>query len=863
MSDASEIEVKVEETAVEAPAAEDAAAAPAAEDPVATPAEEAAAAPDSSAEAAPAAATPEAEAVVVPDAAPVPAASSAPATKEESAPATKTAAAAAPAASGDSTYVPLPAVFAKSDTSKNPYYERGLKYMASTIDAPTGAPQICGVIAGSNPYRTTPSDSWVQSSSIPVESSFGPSKWRNVRFSDGLRTTPVDGCATPVELFSSACTRFATRDALGWRTITGVHDGEYGGRACPKWVMSDYTWMTYADLKVKVDTFANKLASIGLVQGDIISLFAETSKEWQIACQACFKLGITVATVYATLGPEGLKHGLRQTESKAIIFHSQLTKTLCAVLDDCPALEYAICIVDPTANGWTDAVKSTPKPLTVADAAAQLTAQKPEGLTTIDYDAVFWVGDAAPEVAVAPKVAPEDLAVIMYTSGSTGVPKGVEITMANFCAAVASGADAIGKLVEGETYIGYLPLAHIFEMMVEMFMICEGGRIGYGTTKTLSDASACTSTTGSFGGDAPTLCPTMMCAVPLVLDRIKAGVMKKIALAGKEAVFAKAFADKEAAFAVGGDAPFWNGLLFKKKLRAMLGGKVRAFISGGAPLSEDTQKFIHVAFGAPVLQGYGLTETCAGGTVASPIELRCGEVGGPTCGVDIMLREWRNANDEDKLMFSPTIGSKTEDNTVRGHGVGAKGEFAQGEVMISGGIVTRGYFKMPEKTAESFIVDDAGTRWFCTGDIGEFTLRGTLKIIGRKKNIQKLSTGEYVPLDDIEAVMRGVPEVENCMACVRGTESYYVAVVQCPPGSLAGCDHEQTEAETLAAITALFKTAGVKSKGYRAPKFVYLAQEQWGPENDLCTAAMKLKRVNAEKFYAEKIDATFAKGAAK
>jgi long-chain acyl-CoA synthetase len=342
--------------------------------------------------------------------------------------------------------------------------------------------------------------------------------------------------------------------------------------------------------------------------------------------------------------------------------------------------------------------------------------------------------------------------------------------------------------------------------------------------------------------------------VQLVLDRIKAGVLKKIEAAGKTGVFVKALADKQAAYAVGGDAPFWNKLLFNKKLRALLGGRVRAFISGGAPLSEETQRFIHVAFGAPVLQGYGLTETCAGGTVASPIELRCGEVGGPTCSVDIMLREWRNANDEDKLMFSPVVGG----DEVKGHGVGAKAERAQGEVLLHGGIVTRGYFKMPAKTAESFVVDASGKRWFCTGDIGEFTERGTLKIIGRKKNIQKLSTGEYVPLDDIEALMRGLAEVENCMACVRGTESYYIAVVQRPPGAAGAA---QTTESTLAALSALFKTAAIKAKGYRGPKKVVLVDEQWGPENNLCTAAMKLKRVNAEKFYATQIDAAFGGGA--
>jgi long-subunit acyl-CoA synthetase (AMP-forming) len=760
----------------------------------------------------------------------------------------------------DSTYVPMEAVFARSDSAKNPYYRQGIDYMASTIDAPTGLPQLCGIVHNSNPYRTTPGDSWQQSAMIPTENSFGPSMWRNVRFLKGLRTTPVDGNTSPVELFATACEKFATRRALGWRDITLIKDGVYGGKACQKWEMTDYTWMTFKELGDAVDAFAGKLCSIGLVKGDIISLFAETSKEWQIACQACFKLGITVATVYATLGPQGLKHGLSQTESKAIIFHSQLTETVEAVLSDCPALKYGICIVDPTCAAYEASEpkpKTCNKPLSVADAAARLSS-----ITVLDYNATSWAADGSPSPAwAAPKVEPGDTAVIMYTSGSTGTPKGVEITMANFCCAVASGGDAIGALVEDETYIGYLPLAHIFEMMVEAFMLVQGARIGYGTTKTLSDKSAhvCTAEFGGTShGDAPTLKPTMMCAVPLVLDRIKNAVLATIEAAGKTDLFQKAYADKKAAYAVAGDAPAWNLILFKKKLRAMLGGRVRAFISGGAPLAAETQTFMHVCFGAPVLQGYGLTETCAGGTVASPIELRCGEVGAPTCSVDIMLREWRNSNDEDKLMFDPNIHPASDDPNVKGHGIGAKAHAAQGEVLISGGIVTKGYFKMPEKTAETFILDASGKRWFCTGDIGEFTSRGTLKIIGRKKNIQKLSTGEYVPLDDVEAVMRGISEVENVMACVRGTESYYIAVVQRPPGDLTS--KTQTDASTLAALKDLFRTEAVKAKGYRAPKKVILVDEQWGPENNLCTAAMKLKRVNAEAFYKARIDGAFAAG---
>jgi len=160
---------------------------------------------------------------------------------------------------------------------------------------------------------------------------------------------------------------------------------------------------------------------------------------------------------------------------------------------------------------------------------------------------------------------------------------------------------------------------------------------------------------------------------------------------------------------------------------AVLGGRVRLLLSGGAPLNAETQRFMNICFCCPIAQGYGLTEISCASTICDVQDLNTGHVGSPLTCNDIMLREWKEGG------YSPW-----------------NKPYPQGEILISGGNVADGYLNNQKKTDEDFIIIDK-RRWFCTGDIGQFLPNGNLKIIDRKKDLLKLSHGEYISLNKVEA----------------------------------------------------------------------------------------------------------------
>ena len=328
----------------------------------------------------------------------------------------------------------------------------------------------------------------------------------------------------------------------------------------------------------------------------------------------------------------------------------------------------------------------------------------------------------------------------------------------------------------GDIYLGYLPLAHILELLAENTMMVMGVPIGYSSPNTLTDKSTKIARGGT--GDCTVLRPTLMCAVPLVLDRIFKGIQENVGKKGEffKALFAWCHQYKQGWARRGYTTPVLDALVFRS-IRQLVGGRIRLMLSGGAPLSPETHEYIRTTFSLPLVQGYGLTESCACACIMDNDDLSTGTSGTPLQGVQVRLVNW------------PEGGYHVTDQPC-----------PRGEIVIGGENVATGYYKMAQKTSEDFFTDDKGVRWFKTGDIGQIEATGQVKIIDRKKDLVKLQLGEYISLGKVESELKTCPIVEN--VCVYGDSSQNYVVALIVPDKLkleavaeklglAGLEHEQ------------------------------------------------------------------------
>ncbi|CUE62532.1 long chain fatty acid CoA ligase, putative, partial [Bodo saltans] len=298
--------------------------------------------------------------------------------------------------------------------------------------------------------------------------------------------------------------------------------------------------------------------------------------------------------------------------------------------------------------------------------------------------------------------------------------KGVVISHGNTVACIKGFSRRLACFLEedvpeDESYVAFLPLAHILEFAAENVFLMRGSMVGYGNPRTLTNTSA------RPHGDLQEFKPHILAGVPRIFDTIKKAVEGKLPEGFKRRLFDRAYEERKEAIAKGLDTPFWDNKVFAMP-RQLLGGKVRGILSGGAPMSAKTQEFLMVVFGCSVGQGYGLTETCAVTTIQRYWDTQLENIGGLVSACEVKLRDvedWKHTDPKPR-----------------------------GEICIRGPTVTKGYYKQPEKTAEAFSADG----WFSTGDVGEVQPDGTMKIVGRVKALAKNAFGEYVALDSLESV---------------------------------------------------------------------------------------------------------------
>ena len=525
-----------------------------------------------------------------------------------------------------------------------------------------------------------------------------------------------DNVETLDKVWKNSVAKYDNKLCLGTRQVFGVEEEcQFDGKVFKKLNLGSYEWMSYHEAYQTSTNFGRGLRYLNQEPRTPIAIYAETRAEWILAALGAFSQSIIVSTVYTNLGDDAICHGFNETEVRVVVTSSSLLPKLRTMLARCPSIRHVVVIRDHT------------------DTQGELVSLEHKVCVNTFYEVVE-LGASHPCPACSPSA--EDLAIIMYTSGSTGVPKGVMISHKNLVATSTTILFLRKFDNQKDMYIAYLPLAHVLELLSECTMLLLGVPIGYSSPNTMTNLS--TAIKEGQLGDAVLLRPTIMCTVPLILDRIYKNISEGVNKKGK--VFAKVFNvcyNYKLWWNMRGlHTPVLERLIFKK-LRQILGGRVDMMIVGGAPLAPKTQEFVRTCLDARLVQGYTMTETTCSGTCQILGEVTVGNVGGPMAGMEVRLVDWAEGNY--RISDSPN---------------------PRGELVLGGDPVTKGYYKNINKTKEDFFVEN-GKQFFKSGDIGELRPDGSFRLIDRKKDLVKLQLGEYVSLGKVEAQMKTNPLVDN------------------------------------------------------------------------------------------------------
>ncbi|GAA5961406.1 hypothetical protein JCM21900_004900 [Sporobolomyces salmonicolor] len=651
---------------------------------------------------------------------------------------------------------------------------------------------------------------------------------------DQLATTPEPGVQVVADLLAHSAKTRPDLPAVGWRDIIQMHEEEkevkkvVGGEETTekkKWQyyeLSDYKYLTYREMADVVKDAASALRETGHGKETIFNIYASTSVHWQVMANACASQSITFATAYDSLGPEGLKHSLAEPSVYGMFTNASLLSTVASVISSTPSVKVLIY------DGPSSDIK-----------AGSLEKIKHAGVEVYAWDEFVKLGKDKPHEPTRPK--PDDVACIMYTSGSTGAPKGVELTNGNIVACVAGVITLLGELITPDArFIAYLPLAHIFEFTVEMTLLYVGIPMGFGNVKTLTDTSV-----RHCVGDIRAFKPTIMTGVPAVWELIRKGILSKVTSGGRlkssifhGAVMAKTWTKRLPI--VGSVVDAVTERVVFSQVKAATGGQLKYGINGGAPLSRETQEFLSTVLTPNFIQGYGMTESCALSCILPPSMVQSGVVGVPVPCVEVKLIDFDEA------------------------GYHASNDPPQGEVCFKGPSIFRGYYKRDDLTKETF-TDDG---WLMTGDIGQWNKDGTLSIIDRKKNLVKLAGGEYIALERLESIYKSCALVANICVHADQNASRPMAVIVPNEHSVRKlvternlasddadwkevCQNDKVRKAVLDELNAVGKKAQLKP--LETLQTVVLAPEEWTPQNGFLTAAQKLQRKTILKEFEDEI----------
>jgi long-chain acyl-CoA synthetase len=542
------------------------------------------------------------------------------------------------------------------------------------------------------------------------------------------------------------------------------------------------------------------LLSHGLEPGSRVAILSETRIEWALADCAILSAGLAVVPVYPTLGSQTVTHILEDSGARAL-FVSSMELAAKAAGHRTAAPGTVVVVFQGGGGAGTLTLED------LRERGRMLAASDP-GLLERRSAAVR----------------PGDLATLIYTSGTTGTPKGVRLTHGNIASNVVASLRYIPLKAE-DTALSFLPLSHIFERMAGLYaVLAAGATIAYAES------------IDAVPRNLQEVRPTVVMSVPRIYEKIYARAVDTARQGGplKRAIFhwardvGRAWSERVLS---GRSAGMWLGLrhrmadaLVFRKIRARTGGRIRFFVSGGAPLDRDIALFFHAA-GLPILEGYGLTETSPVIAVNSLEHLRPGTVGKPLPEVEVRIAP-------------------------------------DGEILARGPGIMEGYHNLPEATAEA--LQDG---WFHTGDIGHLDPDGFLVITDRKKDLIVTAGGKKVPPQPIESHLKSDKFLSE--AVVLGDRRPYLVALIVPEFNALE-EYARFKAIPFADRSALVRDPHIRDllwrrvqqlqagrASFESIKRIHVLERELSVGEEL-TPTLKVKRKALEQKYAREIEAMYA-----
>jgi len=561
-------------------------------------------------------------------------------------------------------------------------------------------------------------------------------------------------------------------------------------------------------VSISTDEFANRvkhialgLKDLGHEPGDKLIILSDSCPDWVMTDLADICLGGITVPIYTSLVPEQIKYIIDNSDAKIVVCaDSVMWEKIGEVKSELEKVSHFIMFQSETPEGVLsiDEVRERGK--------------------KIDLESPLLFEE------MAVKIRPEDTASIIYTSGTTGIPKGVMLTHSNFI----SNVKTVARIIEfsmKDTCLSFLPLSHVLERMVTFTYLYRGCSIAYAESL------------DTVAENLPEVRPHIMVSVPRVFEKIYAKVMENVLASSslKRKIFfwasrvGREFGKRKLL-----GQPISGSLLFKRNLAHKLvfskiiektGGRVRFFVSGGAPLSKDIAEFFY-AMGLVVLEGYGLTETSPVISVNTFDNLKFGTVGKPIPGVDVKFSE-------------------------------------EGEILTKGPHVMKGYYKMESDTED--VIKDG---WFHTGDIGHLDEEGYLVITDRKKDLIVTAGGKNVAPQPIENLLKLSPYISN--ALVIGDRRKFIAALIIPEFEKLKdyAKANDISYETLGDLTMNEQVinfmegevdrATPQLASYEKVKKVALLGREFEIERGEITPTLKVKRNIVEQKYKDIIDRLYS-----